>query len=70
MTKHEKLEKAKSNHKYAIERIEELERELTKLRWTAKDRLNELQKLDPARFGELKKGRVDSYHAWRVSMGG
>ena len=70
MTKHEKLEKAQKDHKYALARIEELEREMTKLRSIAKSRLNELQKLDPKRFGELKKGHVDSYHAWRVSMGG
>lgn len=37
MTKQEKLEKAKTNHKYAVERINELEKEMTKLRMTLRD---------------------------------
>lgn len=70
MTKHEKLEKAKLDHKYALVRIEELEKEISKLRVVAKERLNSLQKLDPQKYGELKTGGVDTYHQWRVSMGG
>jgi hypothetical protein len=61
MTKHEKLEKAKVDHKYAIARIEELERELTKQRTIASDRLHSLRKLDPKTYGEIKKGYVDWY---------
>lgn len=61
MTKHEKMEKAKTNHKYAVERIEELERELTKQRRIASDRLYSLRKLDPKTYGEIKPVRVDWY---------
>lgn len=69
MTKHEKLERAKTDHKYALERIAELERELSKLRFTAKSRLNALQRLDPKTYGEERRG-YDPYHAWRAANGG
>lgn len=55
MTKHEKLEKAQRDHKYAIERIEELEREVTKLRFLANSRLARLKKLDPESYAEAPK---------------
>lgn len=55
MTKAEKLNKAQGDHKYALARIEELEREITKLRFVANSRLQSLKKLDPATYGEIKK---------------
>lgn len=69
MTKYEKLEKAQKDHKYALARIEELEREMTKLRFTANSRLQSLKKLDPVTYGEIKKSgcgynkdEYNSYH--------
>lgn len=55
MTKHEKLDKARLSHKYAVERIQELEREMSKLRFVATSRLQSLKKLDPVTYGEIKK---------------
>ena len=66
MTKHEKLEKAKADHKYALSRIEELEQEMTKLRAIASDRLRALKRLDPKTYGEIKKRVPDWYTLSRM----
>ena len=70
MTKQEKFEKAKSDHKYAIERIEELEREMTKLRQSNNSKLVALKRLDPKTYGEIKPYYPKSnYEASRMEQG-
>ena len=72
MTKHDKLEKAIGNHKYAIERIKELESEISKIRKVASSRLIDLQKFDPVKYkAPPKRDRwiSDSYARMRAENG-
>lgn len=46
MTKQEKFQKATVDHKYALARIEELERELSDMRFRLRDRNLQIAKLN------------------------
>ena len=70
MTMDERRNLATLNHKAAIDMIDQLIKENRKLRMTANSRLRALKKLAPETYGAPKERTGDSYHMWRVSMGG
>lgn len=45
MTKYEKLEKAMTDHAYALQRISELERQISDMRFTVRSQRQELNSL-------------------------